>query len=739
MSEKRLIELVPDSLFGSKAIAVSVSGREELSRLFEFDIEIASPTTDIKPKDVMGKALAIRLDRGKQSPRFIHGYISHFAAGDQGDPQESKDLQYRQYRVRLVPWMWFLTRAARSFIYLPEKAEKSIKEIFDEVISRVKSFGHIETWNNPEKAAILESRKVEHCVQYRESDFNFLSRLLEQYGVFYYFRHSEDKHELVLADKNNYENCPEFELKYHAAEDSPGDVDHITSWHHSYEFVSGKYTHSDYDFKKPGEDILADESKHGSVSLTNNSAYEIYDYPGEYIAPNHGSDEAKIRMEEEETRYDAVEGTSTCRSMSPGFCFKLDTHHSCKSEEGQEKLITSVFHSAVQPGPFSSTALSASYSNRFACIPRDTQFRARRLTPKPMVMGVQTATVAGPSNEEIYTDEFGRVKVHFHWDREGRPNRFSKGDDFSCWIRVAYASAGKGWGMVAIPRIGQEVIVEFVEGDPDRPIVTGCIYNGEQQQHYSLPDEKTKSYWKTNSTQGGEGFNELMFEDKAGEERVFVHAQKDMDLRTLNDTKQITLANQHQVVGTKKGKDEAGDFNQLMWRDNNTIIKRNSVTHIEGDQQLLIGKGDADGGNREIVVEKKETKSVGDEGLHLTVGGDSNSDIGGSHSMQIGGDQHIKAGGSIALEAGMMGQCHVKAGTVVIEAMQQLSLKVGGNFIDISMAGISIQGMMLNLNSGGAPATGSPCQPAKPESPQDAAPSEAATAWDSESGSKSRP
>ncbi len=735
----RLMELEPTDPFGDKAILLSLSGREELSRPFEFHLEITSPKINLKPADVVGKPLAVRIDREDEDPRYVHGYVSHLWAGNTGDPKASSDLQYRAYRVRLVPWLWFMTRAARSFIFLPEKDEKSIHEIFDEVIKRVQSYSHVESWHDTSKAEILKKRKVEHCVQYRETDFNFLSRLLEQYGVFYYFRHSADKHELVLADKKNYEDSPESEVEFHPAEDSVSGVDHVTRWEHAYEFVSGKWEQSDYDFKNPSDDLKTNSARHGSVSLSNNSNYELYDYPAEYVVKDNGTTEAERRMEEEEIRFDAVQGASTCRSFSPGFCFKLSKHHSSPSEQGLERLITDVYHSAQQPGPFSNVSQSASYTNQFTCVPRDTQYRPQRLTPKPMVYGIQTATVAGPDKEEIYTDEFGRVKVHFHWDREGRPNRFNKGDDFSCWMRVAYTSAGMGWGMVAIPRVGQEVVVEFIEGDPDRPLVTGCIYNGEQTQHYPLPDERTKSYWKTNSSPGGDGYNELMFEDKAGEEKVFIHAQKDMDLRTLNETKQISLANQHQVVGTEDGKDDAGDYNQLIWRDNNAIVKRDQVQHIEGNQLLMVGNGDADGGIVEIVIEKKEAKKIGDEGQHLIVGGDSNAKVGGSFSVDAGGSQHLKAGGDVAIEAGAMGQVHIKASTIVIEAMMQLSLKAGANFIDLGPAGISIQGTMVNINSGGAPATGNGCSPTAPDEATEAAPAEAATAWDSSTGEKSRP
>ncbi len=735
----RLMELEPSSLFGQEALVLSVTGEEALSQLYEFDVELLSPETTLKAADIIGKPVAILLDRPENDPRYVHGYISHFWAGDEDDKLLGPGLTYRSYRFRLVPWLWFMTRAARSFIYLPEKEEKSIHDIFDEVVKRVGEYGHVDSWNDTSKAEILKQKKVEQAVQYRETDYNFLARTLEQYGVFYYFRHSADKHELVLADKKNYEDCSDSEVTRHPSGRKVTGTEHILTWEHAYEFVSGKWAHTDYDFKNPSQDLLTDAAKHGGVTLSNNTSYEIYDYPGGYRQMDDGEPLVERRMEEEETRFDIMHGTGTYRSFAPGFCFKLKKNPHSPAEEGGECLLISVRHSAQQPAPFSETEMEAYYTNEFRCMPRDMQYRPKRSTPKPIVYGVQTATVAGPDGEEIYTDEYGRIKVHFHWDREGRPNRFSSGDDFSCWMRVAHMSAGKGWGSFTIPRVGQEVVVEFLEGDPDQPLVTGCIYNGEQTPHYKLPGEKTKSYWKSNSSPGGDGYNELMFEDKAGEERVFLHAQKDMDLRALNDTKQISLANQHQVVGSENGKKDAGDFNQLIWRDHNSVVKRDEAQHVEGNQTIMIGNGDAEGGVVNIVIEKKEAKKVGAQGQHVTVEGDCNSKVAGSLSTDVAGDQHLKAGGSVAIEGGMGGQVHIKAGTIIIEAMQQLSLKVGANFIDLSPAAISIQGMMVNINSGGAPGTGNGCNPTEPEEAQEASPSEAAAAWDSSTGNKSRP
>ena len=435
---KRLLELEPASLFGADAILTHLSGREELSRPFDFMLTIASPNEKIKPEQIIGQPLAVRIDRDDQEPRYIHGYVSSFWAGNTFVAENGKNM-FRMYRVRIVPWLWFMTRAARCFIYHPEKAEKSIQDVLDAVVKRVKEYGHVVPELESGNAKILGKRKVEHCVQYRETDFNFLSRTLERYGIYYYFKFVNNKHTLILSDQLNYPNAPEAEVKYPNSADTNIGVDIITSWEHAYEFVTGKWEQTDYDFIHPSTDRKVSAQKHSSITLKNNSAYELYDFPGEYVKKDDGETEATVRLEAEETRFNTVIGTSHCKTFSPGYCFKLIEHLNCKDEKGKSYLITSVQHTATQSGPFTSGNQPASYSNSFMCIPKDSQYRPPRTTPQPLLSSVQTAVVVGPPGEEIYTDEYGRVKVQFHWDREGK-----KDENTSCWLRVCQVHAGKG-------------------------------------------------------------------------------------------------------------------------------------------------------------------------------------------------------------------------------------------------------------------------------------------------------
>ncbi len=555
---KRLLELDPTSLFGDEAILTALSGREELSSPFEFMLTIASTNEKLKPEQIIGQPLAVRINRDDADPRYIHGYVNSFLAGNTVMPDTGVKA-FRMYRVRIVPWLWFMSRASRCFVYLPEKAEKSIQDVLNEIIKRVKSYGHVDPVLESGNAKVLAKRKVEHCVQYRETDLNFFSRTLERYGIYYYFKFINNKHTLVLSDQLNYPNAPEAEVRYPHSHDVRGIEDMITHWEHAYEFVTGKWEQTDYDFTHPSTDLKVNAQKHSSITLKNNAAYEYFEYPGEFVKKDDGEAEVAIRLEAEESRFNTVTGSSTCKSFSPGYCFKLTEHLNCKDETGKEYLITSVAHSASQPGPFNTDASGAVYANSFTCIPKNSQYRPARSTPQPLLSGVQTAVVVGPPGEEIYTDEHGRVKVQFHWDREGK-----KDEHTSCWLRVCQVHAGKGFGGIDIPRCGEEVVVSFLEGDLDRPIITGRVYHKESMPPFGLPAAKTVSGMKT-QTYKGKGHNEMSMNDTPGKEMINVHAQYDMVTTVQHDE---TL---HVVSGNRKINVDSGTHTETI--QGNTTIK----------------------------------------------------------------------------------------------------------------------------------------------------------------------
>ncbi|MFO0014843.1 MAG: type VI secretion system Vgr family protein [Planctomycetota bacterium] len=702
---QRWLEIQPTNLFGNGAVVISLEGREEISRPFEFRIAIDSPNEDIKAGDVIGKPMAVRIDYGDNKERFIHGYISHLSVGEAEQSQDNRGVPSRIYQIVLVPWLWFLSKASRSFVYLPDKQKKSFQEVFDKIIERVRAYGHVECWHDASGASILKSRMTEHCIQYKETDFNFLSSLLESHGVFYYFKHEKDKHTLVLSDKLNYPNCDVAEIDYPASMADRVANECILSWDHSYDFVSGRWEQVDYDFKKPSTSLKVSSSKHGLVSLTSNSGYELYDNPNTYSELDEGREESKRRMEEEETRFDTVNGSSSCPAFAPGYVFKIKSHPNVPSEAKKSYLLTSVMHLAQQGSRLAGSTQQNSYKNQFVCIPKERQFRPQRRSPNTIISSIQTAIVVGPDGEEIYTDEFGRVKVQFHWDREGK-----RDENTCCWVRVSQTHAGPGFGGIDIPRIGEEVIVSFIEGDPDRPVITGRLYHAENRPPFDLPKYKTRSGFRT-KTYKGDGYNEIIFEDKTDDECIFMHAQKDLEVRVLNDVTSRVFGNQHQVVGWEKDGQKGGDLVETVYQDKHVNVKRHQFEHVEGSMALIVGGGDAaSGGNLDVVIERDKCELIEGES-NTMINGHRNESVGGDVSSAIGGSHNLAASKDIAMEAGAMGDIHLKAGMkVIIEAGMQLSLVGPGGFIDIGPSGVTIQGILVNINSGGSKGTGKGCK-----------------------------
>lgn len=698
-------------------ILTGFSGQEEMSRLFSYRLNMVSLRDAIAATDLVGKNISFSAVLPDGSPRHFNGFVSRLWGGGL-----ARDL--RTYQVEVVPWLWFLTRTADCRIFQKKTVPQIVEQVFQDLgfkdydTSKLK--GSFPEW--------------EYCVQYRETDFNFVSRLMEQEGIFYFFEHRQGKHTLVLGNQTGaYRDLPESKVEFRQLTGGHFGKGALTSWEHQYEFCTGKWAQTDYNFETPSTDLMT--KTNSMVKLPGIDKYEVYDYPGEYANKSDGAADTKLRMEQEETSFDVAHGVGNCYSFAPGGKFTL-TKHPSKAEEGKNYVVTSVQHAASQPIEVFSTAggggAGEEYHNAFTCIPASIVFRPARITPKPIISGAQTAVVVGPAGEEIHCDKYGRVKVQFHWDREGK-----KDEKSSLFVRVAHSVAGKKWGFVSIPRIGQEVVVHFLEGDPDRPLIVGSVYNNDQMPHYDLPAEQTKSYIKTNSSKGGDGFNELRVEDKAGKEQIFVHAQRNMDVRVKNDSLEQILNNRHQIIGSDKDGKKTGDQRELVYQDKHLNIKRHHVEHVEGNMQLTIGQGEAQGGKLDLLIEKNKTETIGgDHDLHVKK--NRNEKVDGTASLSVGGDLHEKVGQNQALEAGQA--VHIKAGTtLILEAGAQLSLKGPGGFIDIGPAGISIVGTMVMINSGGAAGNGAGAKPQAPQDAKPAQPTKPDQADDSKTGYKSCP
>ncbi|MCI0460379.1 MAG: type VI secretion system tip protein VgrG [Gemmataceae bacterium] len=656
--DKRLLA-VTTPLGKDVLLLSSFTGQEEMSRLFHFQLVMLSEKDSLAAKDIVGKEVGWTVGRADKEPRHFHGVVSRFSAG------RMYGRTLREYRAEVVPWLWFLTRTADCRIFQNKTAPQIVEQIFKDL-----GFSAFKT---DLKGTYV---KRDYCVQYRETDFDFVSRLMEQEGMFYYFLHEKGKHTLIVADhKNAYKDCADKKVVHSPGTTLPG---HVTVWDHQYEFRPGQYAQTDYNFETPSTSLMTTTKT--VVKLPGNDKYEIYDYPGVYLKKADGDALTKVYMEEQEAAYDVVNAEGTSSTFSPGGKFTLDKHE-CTPEQGKEYVVTSVRHSARTTGYIAGDSEGEDYRNVFTCVPSAVTFRPARTTPRPVVQGPQTAAVVGPKGEEIYTDKYGRVKVQFHWDREGK-----KDENSSCWIRVSQGWAGKNWGAVFLPRIGQEVIVDFLEGDPDRPIITGRVYNAEQMPPYELPANQTQSVIKSRSSKGGgtADFNELRLEDKKGSEDIYFHAQKDF----------------HRVV--------ENDDDLKVGRDQTIEIKNHRTETVkEGNEKVTIEKG-----KREVFVDTGDDLHQVKKGKRTVVvdtGDDSHQIKTGNRSVVVdtGNDSHQIKKGNRAVQIDMgndtltikMGNQTTKLnlGKSSTEAMQSIELKVGQSSIVVDQKGVTIKGMMITI------------------------------------------
>jgi len=415
--------------------------------------------------------------------------------------------------------------------------------------------------------------KRDYCVQYRETDFNFISRLLEEEGICYFFEHDEEKHTLILADASDkFKPCPKQEsARYQISAGGWLEEDVITSLEKMQEIRPAKYTINDFNFEIPSTDIKVDVS---TKQILGPGEREIYDYPGLYTKKAQGERLTTIRMEEEETKITTITGSSDCRAFTSGYRFNLSDYYR-EDMDNKDYVLTYIEHEVREVSDYYGASIESMgsespYINRLKCIPFDVPYRPSRDTVKPVVRGTQTAIVVGPAGEEIYTDEHGRVKVQFHWDREGK-----KDENSSCWIRVSQVSAGAGWGAMDVPRIGHEVIVDFLEGDPDRPIITGRVYHGINRPSFALPAGGMVSGSKSNSTPGGGGYNEMSMNDTKGKEGITIHGQYDMTSTIEHDVTTHIINNESHTVDV----------------DRNITVGGTHTENITGDTKITITKG----------------------------------------------------------------------------------------------------------------------------------------------------
>ena len=637
--EKRLLKIHTKLDFDVLMID-SFTGVESISRPFRFDVKLVADVLAGNPgkviaENLIGQNMAIEvdlkaLDTYEGEKRYFSGIVTHFT-------MEGIDDQFAYYHAVLVPWFTLLDYGTDCRIF----QNKTVPEIVEKVIEERGMKAHFRS------DLARDYTPWDYCVQYNESDFAFLSRIMEAEGIYYYFEHKDDySHMMIAADRPDaHKPCPkQSEFRFDPDAGIGSFEDTISVWKTSTEFVSGSWTFRDYHLEMPRNTLQVQEV--GMYSSDVNSHLDVFHYPGEYAKKFNDPEKRvdKVRPEGEklvrvatecvEKNRTILEGASHSRAMANGFTFKVKGGD--KLGIKGDYLLTAIRHSGLQhPEYVSSGRLAEGYSNQFTCISSKIQFRPPRITVKPTIFGPQTAFVIDENpepTEEIWPDKYGRVRVRFPWDSEGK---------YACWVRVVQQWAGKGWGFQWIPRVGDEVMVAFLHGDPDCPIIIGSVYNHDNMPVFSLPDNKTQSGIKTRSSTGGgsDNYNLLRFEDKMGSEEVFLHAEKDL--------KTEVEQNESRSVGASR---------------NTTIAQDDKEDVQQGNHELKVDQGD-----------RKATISMGSDTLTVSLGNVT-------HTASVG-------------------TYKVQAMQVEVDATASLKLSCGACTIQMSPATIQITGPMVLINS----------------------------------------
>ncbi len=625
--DNRTISISDFSLGKDTLLLAAFSGTESISDTFEFKVEVLSENLELTAEQFVAKVCTLTVN--SKIKRYFNGYVSHVSIG------EVTTNKLREYTFTMVPWLWFLGKTNNHRIF----QEKNTKEIVTQIF---KDLGF-----NDFDFKAEGGQKREYCIQHNESDLNFVSRLLEEDGIAYYFKHDDKKHTLVLVDQQNaYEECAHTNVQYAKGSIGSDTESQINVWKHQHDFQKGQWTLNDYNFKEPDKSLIANTKTNSQFA--NNTKFEHFVYPGFYDTRS-GNEITKMRMDAEEAGINKVNAESNCSSFYAGGKFKL-AKHAIKSEKGSY-IITHITHTASDSSYKAGGEGGSSYHNKLECIPADVHFRPSLAHPRPVMKGPQSAIVVGPAGEEIYIDEFGRIKVQFIWDREGK-----KDENSSCFIRVMQSWAGNQWGTSFIPRIGHEVIVNFLDGDPDRPLVTGSVYNGKNKPVYS---SKTQSGIKTRSTKKAtaENFNELRFEDKKGSEQIYVHAEKNLDTRVEND-ETLTVDNDRTKIIKR-------DENSTIENDRNKTVNNNQTEEIKKNKTIVVG------------VDHKETIK---SNMTIHVDKDLKESVSGDYTESVVKDYSLRAK------------------TITMDADDKITIRTGAAQIVMKSNGdITISGKTINI------------------------------------------
>lgn len=691
-----------ESSLGDDALFVkALAGSEGLSQIPSFKLDLLSYTEDIDPLDIIGDLLRIKIDPEDGDVKRLNGYVAEF---------EYTGPAFRGlygYRAVLAPWFWLLTKRSNCRVF----QNATVEEIFGEICGVYDFAKYSFSLSQP-------LSPLPYCVQYRESDFDFLCRLMESEGIFFYFTYDRDGHVMHIADSNS-------------ALSLLGDIDvtnvldgtsKIRAWSHRYQYCTPKISINDFDYEKVNHSLLSETTS--VLRLKNSGKLSEYSYPGEFKDNEKGEKIAKILMEKNETSFNRITGKSECKALSLGSKFTYICRDAGR-DNGKVFVITEIKHEAVDNSLIPESDDANVYGNQIVCIPESQQYRPPNITPKPRIDGIQTAIVVGKCGDEIYTDKYGRIKIQFHWDILGK-----KDEDSSCWVRVATPWAGTKWGNIAIPRVGQEVIVTFEEGDPDRPLVLGSVYNNTHMPPFDLPSKKNVHGVKSRSSKGGDRgtYNEISFDDTKGAEALTIHAQKDFNMNVGNNAGVSATGNSTSSVDGDASTTVGGNNTVSVTGNNDQTITGNATNTIEGNETIAVT------GDRSTTTQGNESLTIsGDQTVNttgkqdVTVSGDQTTNVTGEQSitananqtMNTNADQVISASGSqsingdsqtikanvtttvdsptIELKGGTTASITVGGSSITVDGTS-ITLAFGASSVKIDAMGVSVSGPLVKLN-----------------------------------------
>ncbi|WP_420382725.1 type VI secretion system Vgr family protein [Novosphingobium sp.] len=680
------------SIDGEQLTLAGLEASEGLSQPFVFSVDLLSTLGEFDLLPHLGKPALVEGLRDGAHMRYFHGIITDgHMIGEATTGTHSWRGQSYHYRLTLQPRAFFHSQSSDFRIF----QDMTVLDIVKDVLGRTKI-----TYDVKVQSDSGANRVMKYCVQFGESDFAFVCRLLEEHGMYYFYRHDQSDHVLVIcSSSNSHEMCTISSLEFNAFGGSmgnagslqrDGNANYVSDWQ---EFLSSgaqaKATARDYDFQTP--------SQRHEVSYSDNAAHvddaiEIYTWPGRYYTDDEGKKLSTYQLESRRAQRVRFDGSTGCTALQTGQKFNL-AKHPVNRFNGEYLVIAA--HSSLASETYRSSTGGGSTDTHFTVIPASTKFRAPQTTPRPVARGPETAVVVGPAGEEIYVDKYGRVKVQFHWDRIGQKNEKS-----SCWIRVSQTG---GLGNIVIPRIGHEVLVDFINGNPDRPIVVGRVFNAAQMPIYGLPDNKTRALWRSKTYKqdtgsqlpdsvaldtGAPGANEIRFEDKTGAEEFFVHAERDFNSRVRHNETHKVGKDVDIYVG-KNRNEEVGE---------NEVIKigKNRTETVEQDESITIK------GSRVETVKINETVNVSGD-RKVTISGKDNLTVSGDLTVQVDGKISMTANAKITLQCGQsmveITPSGVTISTVQLDVSGSATAQMSGAMTTVQASGVlTAQGTMVKIN-----------------------------------------